>query len=950
MLCRPIVPVALGVALACFSSFACAATCYVNFAATGTNNGASWANAYTDLQSALGNYPACLVIWVARGKYKPTATTDRTISFNVKPGVAIYGGFVGTELLIKNRILAGNPTILSGDIGIAGNNTDNSYHVVVMDGTTASGVISLGNVLDSLTISDGNADSSGPGGGGGLFCNGKGAGHQCSPELTKLIFENNRAEVGGAVFNDGSEGGLSSPYLHDVIVRGNEGRMQGGGIFNYGYSGGTSSPLIDGVTFTGNSAFVGGAIYNMGTSGNSSPIVRNSTFYANTASAGGAMVNNGQSGHAIPVLRYVTFYKNKADAAGGAIAALGDAAPNMSGVIFWADEAPVAPVEIYTDSLTPPSIEYSITPECPPAAVGCINADPLLGELQDNGGFAPTLRPEIGSPAIDNGNAGNCTSFDERGINRPQGAKCDIGAVELKPIERKICYVNGAAGATNNGLSWATAYVKLNNALADATCGEVWVAQGTYRPTTDSNRSASFVLQPGQAVYGGFAGNETILGQRDPASHVTILSGEIGNALNVEDNVYHVVLVDAAAAAVNVAGNTKLDGFTITGGYAEGTGTQRYGGGLLCNGQSPYSCKPTLSNLVFSTNHAMFGGGLANYGVGGVASPTVKNAVFTNNEASDQGGAVMNVGTTGVSSPVFSAIRFVGNFAAQEGGAMSSTTTDSFSDPQVSDSTFVSNIAVIGGAVATYGGKAHLSDVLFLRNGDPSSTLRGGAIATLGGGASVAVDRTAFVDNAAHNFGGAVWATVDTYDVLDGTNTSTQITNATFWGNQARFGSAVAAHSDSSAHANATLRSVTFAANTAALGYGTIYTDANSSGTGYTTLSNAILWGNSTSVEVSNDENSVTKIDHSLIEDGCSANSICTNVSAVDPLLGSLQYHGGDTPTLMPTASSPALNVGLNCPAVDQRGVARPQGAACDVGAVERRATEDYLFNNGFEF
>jgi hypothetical protein len=52
----------------------------------------------------------------------------------------------------------------------------------------------------------------------------------------------------------------------------------------------------------------------------------------------------------------------------------------------------------------------------------------------------------------------------------------------------------------------------------------------------------------------------------------------------------------------------------------------------------------------------------------------------------------------------------------------------------------------------------------------------------------------------------------------------------------------------------------------------------------------------------------------------------------------------------MPAANSPALNVAANCPATDQRGVARPQGAGCDIGAVERRAVEDYLFNNGFDW
>jgi hypothetical protein len=112
--------IALFCAFALASPLASAATCYVNSAATGTNAGTSWANAYTSLQSALVNYPGCMEIWVARGTYKPTATTDRTIAFNINPGVIVYGGFAGTEATLAVRQLAVNPTILSGDIGVAG--------------------------------------------------------------------------------------------------------------------------------------------------------------------------------------------------------------------------------------------------------------------------------------------------------------------------------------------------------------------------------------------------------------------------------------------------------------------------------------------------------------------------------------------------------------------------------------------------------------------------------------------------------------------------------------------------------------------------------------------------------------------------------------------------------------------------------------------------------------
>jgi hypothetical protein len=60
-----------------------------------------------------------------------------------------------------------------------------------------------------------------------------------------------------------------------------------------------------------------------------------------------------------------------------------------------------------------------------------INANAVLGPLEDNGGPAPTLGLGAGSPAIDHGAPGDCPATDERGALRPAGAGCDIGAFEV---------------------------------------------------------------------------------------------------------------------------------------------------------------------------------------------------------------------------------------------------------------------------------------------------------------------------------------------------------------------------------------------------------------------------------------------------------------------------------------------------------------------------------------
>jgi hypothetical protein len=65
------------------------------------------------------------------------------------------------------------------------------------------------------------------------------------------------------------------------------------------------------------------------------------------------------------------------------------------------------------------------------SGVGNLDADPLLGGLGDNGGATPTMLPGAGSAAIDASPDPDCPATDQRGVTRPQGPQCDIGAVEV---------------------------------------------------------------------------------------------------------------------------------------------------------------------------------------------------------------------------------------------------------------------------------------------------------------------------------------------------------------------------------------------------------------------------------------------------------------------------------------------------------------------------------------
>lgn len=118
-------------------------------------DGASWATAYADLQQALAVATFGDEIRVADGTYKPTSGTDRTISFNLKDGVSIFGGYAGLGAADPDqREIAAFPSVLSGDIGAANNISDNSFHV-------ATGIaLSDATVFDGLSFTKGNADGS----------------------------------------------------------------------------------------------------------------------------------------------------------------------------------------------------------------------------------------------------------------------------------------------------------------------------------------------------------------------------------------------------------------------------------------------------------------------------------------------------------------------------------------------------------------------------------------------------------------------------------------------------------------------------------------------------------------------------------------------------------------------------------------------------------------------
>ena len=162
-----------------------------------------------------------------------------------------------------------------------------------------------------------------------------------------------------------------------------------------------------------------------------------------------------------------------------------------------------------------------------------------------------------------------------------------------------VRYAKPIASGTGTCLSWATACT-LQTALNGAASGEeIWVAAGTHTPTTGTDRTATFQLKGGVAVYGGFVGIETARDQRNPVTHLTTLDGGIGAAGHSDDS-YHVVTGATGAT---------LDGFTITDGEANSASAPNDSGGGMYNDSS----SPTLTNVIFDDNWAdTSGGGMYN--------------------------------------------------------------------------------------------------------------------------------------------------------------------------------------------------------------------------------------------------------------------------------------------------------------------------------------------------
>ncbi len=388
-------------------------------------------------------------------------------------------------------------------------------------------------------------------------------------------------------------------------------------------------------------------------------------------------------------------------------------------------------------------------------------------------------------------------------------------------------------------------------------------------------------------------------------------SGSCGGGLYNDNGIVaiHAVTFTAHAANLGAALYNHAGQVSIATSVISGNATVSSGGGVF-NAAFLTVAESTVANNSTSSSSGGQGGGIYN---ANTAALTVTHTTFQGNTPTGAGAGVSNVGTASIAH-----CRFIENSTPSifGGGGI-----HNYGNITVTDSIFSRNsVDNDGGAINNQLGTASIANSTFTAN----SAANGGAIANrafyndLNLVAATCISNSTFTGNSAEN-GGAVYNLAKNNFQPVAITATLSLVNSTIAGNRAQNGGGVASHVVDGfgiAMANLTMKNSIVYSNTA-------------TGTGPNcTNSGATLVGNAHNLFPS-------------VVDGCplGAADVAT-AGAVETIMSALADNGGPTPTRALVAGSPALDAGDDavCPAADQRGLARPYGAACDIGAYEAAA------------
>jgi hypothetical protein len=740
---------------------------YVDINATGTNNGSSWADAFTDLQDALDVITDCPnldAIWIAEGIYFPTSTTDRTISFEIPGNITVYGGFSPSNGAIDlgTRDFTAYLSILSGDIGVPVTATDNTAHVIrLFDG---SGPI----VLDGIMVSNGYADIISPDRGGGIDIQS----NAVQLTLRNCMVSNNYAGHGGGISiigvncfltienseilnntvyvisNNGTGGGISTLTTNNTIeitnskIANNNAGIGGGLYIRFG------TLNIENTIIDNNSSQLGGGgicvVSNIVTSITNSVISNNTTI----SNGGGGLLNRDSE----LSLENVLFYNNSADKGGGlnymttivlanpakivgctfslnTVSGMGGHTGNAIHFQNLASTGGLSSIQntIVWDNGTSPlteSITWSHFVNAGTTANWNFNL--LQSNYQGSGldGTDPANDPlftnpatgdftlQATSPVIDQGdNTQAILTTDLAGNARIQDGDgntivtIDYGAYEFLCLFSNTMpiYVDITATGNNDGTSWADAFTDFQDAL-DAYCNDAEIWVAKG-DYLPTEEPDGFPTGIGNERYRAFH-----LANKD----IKIYGGFIGTETLLNQR-------DWQANSTILNGDFNGDD-VITGGGATlsitNNGENAYHV-FLGVGLSAATELDGFSIIEGNTNldaaSSTFAGINIRFDRGGgiyldASSPTLTNLTFSGNSAVQNGGAMHNSNN---SSPIFTNVTFSANHSDNFGGAVSNR----FSSPIFTNVVFSKNNANIqGGALYNSDASSTLTNVTFSAN------------------------------------------------------------------------------------------------------------------------------------------------------------------------------------------------------------------------------------------
>jgi predicted outer membrane repeat protein len=623
---------------------------YVNASNQGVQDGLGWKTAFSSLQSALHKAESGDEIWVARGTYYPDES-DRSISFDLKENVSVYGGFSGSETRLDQRSHQENPTILSGNIG-GGDQGKNTITIVkgadkaVLDGFTISDAYSTDTARMHLVPADILKNDMSAGGGMRNYMVG--------PTVRNCVFKNNYSPKGGAVYNVQAPQ-LAQAEFVDVAFIDNTAQVRGGAVSN---DLGAMPKFINCKFINNRSEDKGGALYNDFAA---SPLVVNSIFESNSAVTAGAIGNDGGSS---PLLVNVTISNNKADSGLGDGLYQGTGANNnpilinssVDNIYNWHEDTVATLNSTAPESRTVPLGVF--------ISISNLNGNLDTRDLEKLPDTRTGYQADLdGNRILSNHLVGKLIGFYAKSGGAINYAdETQRPEVTRKPAKQAIIHVvPGPNSGTQDGGSWSNGVSDLQAAIemASVSNAPIWIKAGTYSPQTKDSRIAAFILYDNVKLYGGFGGFEKSLGERDVLKNPTILSG-----LAKQDNYRYPHVLYGADKVV-------LDGLTISEGNASGFTYNGKGGGLIA-----YRAGKTflphdeaigftmeIHNCRFTHNSALEGGAIYAFGK---AKLTITNTAFEDNQAV-YGGAVMDREGNQIN---YTGCRFQDNHSTEDGGAV----------------------------------------------------------------------------------------------------------------------------------------------------------------------------------------------------------------------------------------------------------------------------------------